>query len=405
MLKKLRRKSFISSLITLYLVFYSDWGKMYFFTEIKKFANFKIYISYAILIPFVSYFLISLLSDIWSRKKVLLISAFFMLMSTFFINFNFPLLGTLFFVLSPLTSVSQAGYCDTHLKESRDPNIVNTFFFQPLPWLILYKLSDQLSFFKITLLLGVIGFLIAFLFSDPHDKELRFPNENSDNSSNKFGVKEVVEKHGWLICILIPLSFWFVNSGWSLAFLNLEEHVKAQTALKYSSFSFGTMFLLGVFIARLIISSSGFIEIKVKDNINGGINDKLYIVLIVTLIAIIFLMMADSYLYEFFFSLNSSRETITKSLSSMTAIGGILIPVIYALFGSRLGYHSLGVVYVLLELTQSSSEIFGVKVMEYFPAVKNPFFLTSSVVSLSFVSFLLSLFLLRHRDNKIRGSL
>ena len=398
MLEKVKKKTFTSSIIALYLVFYSDWGKMYFFTEIKQFPNFQVYISYAILISFVSYLLISLLSDIWSRKKILLISAFSMLMSSLFIKLKFPSLATLFFVLSPLTSVAQAGYCDVHLKGSRDPNIVNTFFFQPLPWLILYKLTNRANFFQLTLLLGVIGVLFALLFSDSHDKELHFPNEIPTRFLSRFRVNEVIKKHGWLVCILVPLSFWLVNSGWSLAFLNLEENVKTKVALKYSSFSFGIMFLIGVFIARLIINSRGFIEIKVRNKIKGRVNDKLYIVLIVTLIAIIFLMVTDSYLSGFFFSSDSNSSTVTKSLSSMTAIGGILIPVIYVLFGSRLGYHSLGLVYVLLELTQSSSEIVGVKIMEYFPAIKNPLFLASSVAVLSFLSFLLSLFLLRHKD-------
>ena len=157
------------------------------------------------------------------------------------------------------------------------------------------------------------------------------------------------------------------------------------------------MFLIGVCCIRLIIKYSSLIKIRVGHNAkNGKTNDIFYLILFVALLSSILILIAEFFLRNFLLNSSTTIE-ILGILSGMTAFGGMLLPVVYALFGSRLSYHSLGLIYALIELVQSSSEVSSVTIIQLFPYIKTPPVLIPIIFLFCILAFSISLWLLKKR--------
>ncbi|NGX63834.1 MAG: hypothetical protein KR126chlam6_01250, partial [Candidatus Anoxychlamydiales bacterium] len=236
----------LSSLFPLACIFFAEGVKMYFLELVRAVPNHEQYITYSIYITVLAYPLLAYLSDIWCRKKVLLISLFFLLLSIIFLYFKNFVLSMCFFSIAPVTAVAQAAYCDVHITNEREPNIINTFIIQALPWLIFPFLFNQISSVFISILISGFFLLLLtlFYFKDNRDKDLK---------KYSFGILEATKKYGLKTCIVIIAAFFLANWAWSMFFYRLEERLGVAVISKYFLLAPGLAFLLGAIFARMII--------------------------------------------------------------------------------------------------------------------------------------------------------
>ena len=368
----------ISSAFALLCIFFADLSKMYFLEHIRQAPKSSSYINLYVLLSMILFPCIAFFSDVWCRKKILLFSLLSLCISVFFLYKKQFLLSTLFFTLSPVTSVARAAYCDVHITNKREPNIVDTFLIQPLPWILAPIIfTQQTSFFRTTLSLGIILFVISHFFKDKIDRQF---------NKSHFGIGEALRKYGVKASLIIIISFALSNTAWSMLFYRLEDSKKVLEISKYFSLAPGIAFLAGAFFARLIIRRKKIFFLPLNDRSKKAAEtDDYYKLLIFVSLGLVPFF---SFVVFLNWILNDYEGNIVFSLlPGFTLLGGVFIPAIYSFFGSRIGYHSLGVVYATIEVIQSLAEYSGAN-LEEINIFKPSFNLALIVIFLTFLSLI-----------------
>ncbi len=343
----------LSASIAIFCIFYGDWGKMYYYETIKEFTNVSYYLNLNVFISTGAYLLLAFLSDIWCRKKMLYLSTLMLISSGFFLRFHHPMLSTIAISIAPVTPIAIAAYCDVHMSNDREPNVINTFMIRPLPWMLFPLVYQDIKLFFLTdIALGIlVAIFTIWLFVDYRDK---------DNKKFSFGILDAVKVYGLRVCIAISIAFFFTNWAWSMLFYYLEKVENGSVVATNFMLSPGICFFLGAAFSRVLIRKKRIFTTYFEEK-SSQIFKATYLKLIIYIsIGIIPFVIFISLLISI---LNGDHSNVVlNSLPLFTFLGGVFIPSIYAFFGSQLKYHSLGLVYAALEVVQSVSEFTGAEV-------------------------------------------
>jgi hypothetical protein len=220
--------------------------------------------------------------------------------------------------------------------------------------------------------------LIIFFFSkDARDKELK---------KYSFGILEAFNKYGIKTCIIIIIAFFLANWAWSMFFYRLEERLPFSIISKYFLLAPGLAFFLGAIFARMIIQRDKILFFhysKNKKSINADNQFKLLIIIFLGLIPFFIFINLISIIMNI-----STKDSFMQILPELTLLGGFIIPLIYSFFSSRLGYHSLGLVFAILEIVGSLSESVGAW-FETFNILSNYYYLGFLALFITIISTLL----------------
>lgn len=378
--KSKKNALFLNSLIVIFSVFFGDWGKMYYYDTIKSFPNPQAFINLNVIISSGAYLILSFLSDIWCRKKMLYFSVLLLLFSGLFLKVGFPMLSTIFIAIAPVTPIAIAAYCDVHVANDREPNVINAFMIRPLPWMLFPFVYKSINgFFMLSMLLGaLVSVMLICWFADNRDKDARKFN---------LGILEAIRVYGMRVVVSLSCAFYLSNWAWSLLFYYLEGVENESIVASNFMLSPGICFFLGAVFARTVIRKKSIFTVPFKGKPIRKSNH-LRLIIYLSMGAIPFIIFI-SYLVSL---LNGDRSNVVlNSLPLFTFFGGVFIPAIYAFFGSRLEYHSLGFVYAWLEVVQSLSEYTGAKIetFTFFKGDLNHIIIFS--IALSFIALIVLL--------------
>ena len=288
------------------------------------------------------------LSDYFSRKLILALCIAGRTVGLVLI-FNDNILNAIIVdgVFGNINPVARAAYCDVHISQKRIPNIINTFFVQPIPWILfpLFGINNFTFIISVILLITSL-FLVLLMFFDFRDRSV----------IKMSTVKRVFQSD----LIMVAIAFLLLNSQWWIV-ANFLEEGRLFNELAINTFLInGISFFLGVFISRALLLS------------------------VEKTLTLIFFLIFSTIILKICFSI-IYKESLSTSIDLMiqfTLLGGIGQPLIYALFGKKVAIHEQGTAYGLLESVQYFSEILWIG----FALILGTIGLTYSYIILAIIS-------------------
>jgi hypothetical protein len=367
------------SLIPLSVIFIGEIFKILFFLEMPLMVpqeEVKVYVDRVNLLELFLSPIIGFLSDKFGRKLILVITLFFLTLSTIFLTILPSINAAVwFYALGAITPVARAAYCDVHITNQRTPNIINTFIIQPIPWMIFSNpwFINPISFFP-------NHYTLTFLFFASFIMSIficyYFDSKESRVRSNKsFEFEKIKKEYGLWLCMRIIIAFFISNSLWNMLLFFFEENEAVETIGLYFFLSQGCAFFLGAVIARLA-------DIDIKK-----------------MLGLLFVLIAISLSIQVIaWSIQKYEGNIIPSVfASFTFFGGITLPLIYAFFGRKADLHEQGVLYGLLESLQSFTDWTGAYSLNHNTDLNSYSTLLIVVLIGSGISLMLTVSLIRTR--------
>ncbi len=366
------------SLVPLAVIVIGELFKIFFFEEVRQISgheqDFKKYIDLANLVQlFLSPFM-GFVSDKFGRRLLIVATLGCLCLSAFFLKAVPSLnLAVWLYGIGTVTPIARAAYCDVHITNKRVPNIINTFIVQPIPWLIVYKISftNWISFSTI-LSIGLLTIvLVYFYFKD---------NEDHSKRKTSFEFENIKREYGWGLCLRILIAFSISNCLWNMLQYYFEETGSVHLTAGVFSLSQGAMFFLGCVIARLL-------DIEVKKILG----------LIFVFTAILLSVQSLQWALEGYGS-----DIVPSIFATFTFFGGIILPSLYAFFGRKADIHEQGVLYGLLESIQTLTESAGAYSVSHSKTLEDPKAILLFVLIGSLMSLVLTSNLIRTKWKNIR---
>lgn len=317
-----------------------------------------------------------------------------MTLAVYFIFRKMWIVGTILYSCAPLTSVARAAFCDIHVTNQRDPNVIDTFLVESLPWIFAPVIfHSNAIFFLYTVIIGCCLILCSIFFQDWVDR-----------GANKFsiGLLEAPQKYGLKTCLVIISAFAVLQIAYNILETRFDNIAAITNPIHSSSFLLGIGFFLGAIIARLLIRRKKvFLEIINTENKKSYVDNYYKLIITISISLAPFLLILSAFHW---YINGQENEYLFSLLPGLTLLGGLFIPTLYAFFGSRVSFHSLGLLYAFIEITNSLSEFFG-ELLQGLQILSSNLALVSSVILLTFISFLIIMIItIKNKDTQFHDN-
>ena len=274
--------------------------------------------------------LFGFISDKYCRKKMLLLV---LGCSTF----SVPLLDAGWIwpavlingVFGNVAPIARAAYCDVQLIRNKETNVINTFFIQPLPFILLSFSPPLFNEYAVLLIhiIEVVALLAClFFFTDQRDKHHgeaidRFYRHFTRIFFNRMSLRFL-------------LSFYILNSSWWFSTYLVDIYSNEDNVLYYF-LATGLVFLIGTIICRI------------------------YSFLPERALPLLTLAVAMFFLSDWLFSSILGGLNVESSFMHNTMIRGIILPLWYVYFGLQAKLHEQGGVFGFMDSIWSLTELTG----------------------------------------------
>lgn len=331
---------------------------LYFIMILKEMATSNYLLAWLGLEVFFS-FIIGKISDNYCRKKILILTLGFTVISIFLLRFHLYLLALITNgIFGNISCVARAAFCDINIFHKRVPNIIDTFIVQGLTYVLLIVnflyFPDYL--FNVVFIFGILTFVLSIFFF----KDFRDNAQLKKEISLKDFCKKFLGFH--YLRIIIGMFIWIII--WNIILFYGELHLKQYNIENYFFFLTGSAFFVGTIIAKIY---------KVEPN---------------RLIPMVFLLTLFLFFFDYiFYLITGLMEDMTSSMFlRYSMLIGIGVPLIYSYFGEKASIHEQGMVYGFFESVESAASFLGPVGISYvFPITQLKFLYFFPLLALAYL--------------------